>query len=118
VYPFFEKLGLMWMNETIRPSQEHFSSHFIRSMLIREIDALPHPYLKSTGSIVLFTPEMEYHEIPLLFVQYLLRKNGYATAYLGQNVQQEVVASYCKVKPVSQLHYHHLTNFTHFDADE
>lgn len=118
VYPYFEKLGMMWMNETLRPSQEHFSSQFIRSMLIREIDMLPHPYLKSNGSIVLFTPELEYHEIPLLFVQYLLRKNGYATTYLGQNVKGDVVESYCKKKPVSQLHYHHLTNFTHLGADE
>lgn len=118
VYPFFEKLGLMWMNETLRPSQEHFSSQHIRSMLIREIDVLPHPYLKSTGTIVLFTPELEYHEMPLLFVQYLLRKNGYATTYFGHNVKVEVVESYCKSRLVSQLHYHHLTNFTHLDAGE
>ncbi len=118
VYPFFEKLGLMWMNETLRPAQEHFSSHIIRNMIIREIDNLPKPFQKSKGCILLFTPEEEYHEIPLLFVQYLLRKNGYATAYFGHHVKADVLESYCRLKPVVQLHYHHLTNFTHLDAEE
>lgn len=118
LYPFFEKLGLMWMNETLSPFQEHFSSNLIRNMLIREIDSLPKPFKKSRGTILLFTPEDEYHEIPLLFTQYLLRRNGFDTVYFGTHVKMEALESFCNMKAVTQLHYHHLTNFVHLDADE
>jgi methanogenic corrinoid protein MtbC1 len=35
---------------------------------------------------MLFLPEHEWHEISLLFYQYILRKNGLNTVYLGQSL--------------------------------
>lgn len=86
VYPFFEKVGVLWQTGTINPAQEHFISNLIRMKLFVAIDSLPRVYDSTAKTIVLFLPEWELHEIGLLTYYYLSRKNGYRAIYLGQNV--------------------------------
>jgi MerR family transcriptional regulator, light-induced transcriptional regulator len=85
VYPFLEKIGILWQTENISPAHEHFMSNLIRQKLIVAIDGLPLPP-KTAKKILLFLPEGELHELPLLFYHYLARKMGWRTYYLGQNV--------------------------------
>jgi MerR family transcriptional regulator, light-induced transcriptional regulator len=85
VYPFLEKIGILWQTENISPAHEHFMSNLIRQKLIVAIDGLPLPP-KTAKKILLFLPEGELHELPLLFYHYLARKTGWRTYYLGQNV--------------------------------
>lgn len=85
VYPFLKKTGLMWsLNDTI-PAQEHFASQLVRRKLLAAIDGLPGPS-KKLKSFLLFLPMDEWHEISLLFSDYIIRSAGYKTIYLGQNV--------------------------------
>jgi MerR family transcriptional regulator, light-induced transcriptional regulator len=97
IYPFMEKIGILWQTGNITPAQEHFISNLVRQKLIVAIDGLDHP---SAGAprAVLFLPENEWHEIGLLFYQYLVRKAGVKTIYLGQSVPyqdlMQVVATY------------------------
>lgn len=85
VYPFLEKIGILWQTENITPAHEHFISNLIRQKLIVAIDGLPLPP-KSSRKVLLFLPEGELHELALLFFHYLTRKAGFRTYYLGQNV--------------------------------
>ena len=95
VYPFFEKVGILWQTGTINPAQEHFISNLIRMKLFVAIDSLPRVYDSSAKNIVLFLPEWELHEIGLLTYYYLSRKNGYRAIYLGQNVPMNDLFSVC-----------------------
>src|SRR5690554_7557835 len=70
---------------TITPVQEHFVSNVIRQKLIVETDKLP-IVAKRRVDAVLFTPEDEFHEISLLFYNYILKKRNYRTLYLGTNL--------------------------------
>jgi DNA-binding transcriptional MerR regulator len=88
VYPFLEKIGVLWQTKNINPAQEHFISNLIRQKLIVAIDSLPMTS-PSAKRALLFLPENEWHEIGLLFCHYLTRKAGYKTFYLGQNVPHE-----------------------------
>jgi DNA-binding transcriptional MerR regulator len=97
VYPFLEKIGILWQTGNITPAQEHFISNLIRQKLIVAIDQLPYPS-KTSRKAILFLPENEYHEIGLLFYQYLTRKNGILTYYLGQSVP------YSDVKQIAETH--------------
>lgn len=117
IYPYLEKIGLLWMNESVMPAQEHFSSQFIMHAIIAGIDALPRPS-NAAPPIVLFAPEEEYHEIPLYFIEFILRKRGHKVINLGANTPDAAIVEYCSRKPFSQLHYHQVTNFTRYDADE
>jgi MerR family transcriptional regulator, light-induced transcriptional regulator len=85
IYPFLEKIGILWQTQNITPGHEHFISNLIRQKIIVAIDALPIPS-KTERRILLFLPEGEMHEIGLLFYHYLTRKSGYRTYYLGQSV--------------------------------
>jgi MerR family transcriptional regulator, light-induced transcriptional regulator len=92
VYPFLEKIGILWQTENITPAHEHFMSNLIRRKLIVAIDGLPLPS-KTVKKVLLFLPEGELHELPLLFYYYITRKNGWKTYYLGQNVPHDDLVS-------------------------
>ena len=85
IYPFLEKIGVLWQTHNITPAQEHFISNFIRQKLMVAIDGLPLAP-KTARRAILFLPENEMHELGLLFYHYLVRKAGYRTFYLGQMV--------------------------------
>jgi DNA-binding transcriptional MerR regulator len=86
IYPFFEKIGILWQTGTINPAQEHFISNLIRMKLFVAIDSLPNVFNPQAKKIVLFLPEWELHEIGLLTYYYLAKKHGFKVYYLGQNV--------------------------------
>lgn len=86
LYPFFEKIGLLWQIGTIYPAQEHFVSNLIRQKLIIAIDAQSARFKTESKSFMLFLPSNEWHELGLLFYNYLLKKAGFKTIYLGQSV--------------------------------
>lgn len=86
VFPFFERIGVMWQAGTIEPAQEHFFSNLIRQKLIAATDILPVNTTDHRESVLLFLPENEMHEIGLLFYNYALKARGFCTIYLGQSV--------------------------------
>jgi len=88
VYPFLEKIGVLWQTGSITPAHEHFITNLIRQKLITSIAGLPVPK-KSATCVTLFLPEGELHEMGLLFAHYLTRKKGLRTFYLGQSVPHE-----------------------------
>jgi DNA-binding transcriptional MerR regulator len=106
--PFFEKVGILWQTGTILPAQEHFVSSLIRQKLIIAIDSQRDVPVTRKSSFLLFLPEGEMHEFGLLFSQYLLRKRGFATVYLGQNVPTDNLSILSEKLPVDVL----VTSFT------
>jgi MerR family transcriptional regulator, light-induced transcriptional regulator len=85
VYPFMEKIGVLWQTENVTPAQEHFISHLIRQKIIVAIDGLP-SNLNASRKALLYLPENEWHELGLLFFHYITKKSGLRTFYLGQSV--------------------------------
>jgi DNA-binding transcriptional MerR regulator len=84
VYPFLEKVGILWTIGQINPAQEHFMSCLIRQKIIAGIDRLPTS--KDGKKFLLFLPEGEHHEIGLLMANYLLKKKGARVYFMGQNL--------------------------------
>ncbi len=84
VYPFLDKLRLLWLTNSISPAHEKFVGQIIRRKLMCAIDkALPGA---DTPVFLLYSPEGETQELTLLFIQYLLRSRGMRVSYLGANV--------------------------------
>ncbi|SMO74279.1 DNA-binding transcriptional regulator, MerR family [Saccharicrinis carchari] len=85
LFPFLDRIGILWQAGTINPAQEHFISNLIRQKLIVAIDnemATEH----RNKRIIFFLPEGELHEISLLFYSLLARKEGFGVIYLGISV--------------------------------
>ncbi|KAA2243581.1 MerR family transcriptional regulator [Chitinophaga agrisoli] len=89
IFPFFERIGVMWQTATINPAQEHFISNIVRQKLILATEMLQVVPARDAPTVLLFLPEPELHELALLFYNYAFRARGYKTIYLGQAVPQD-----------------------------
>ena len=85
IFPFLNKLGMMWQVGKIIPANEHFASSIIRKKILHET-AILGPNIGELPKHILFLPEGEYHEIVLLSLNYLAKSKGINTLYLGQSV--------------------------------
>jgi DNA-binding transcriptional MerR regulator len=86
VYPFLERLSLMWMTGSINPVQEHFMSYLLRQKVIVAIDKEPLVSGRDVKKFILYLPEGERQELSLLFMHYLLKRRRHRVIYLGQEV--------------------------------
>lgn len=86
IFPFFRAIGVMWQTGSINPAHEHFITNIIRQKLIVAIDG-QNARLDGWGKkYMLFLPEDEFHEIGLLFANYVIRARGHQVVYIGANV--------------------------------
>ena len=105
IYPFLEKVGLLWLTDEINPSQEHFVSHIIRQKLLAAIDFLP-SVPNDAERALLFLPEGEYHEIGLLFFAFLYKQRGVRVFYFGQSAPiTQIIGASKKINPKSIITY-------------
>ena len=81
---FLDKIGIMWIVGSINPAQEHFVTHLIRQKIIVETDKLS--VTNSEDIYFIYLPENEWHELGVLFYNYVLRNEGKKTIYLGQSL--------------------------------
>ena len=109
VFRFLDKVGLLWQGNKINVAQEHIVSNIIRQKIIAATDKIS-PRSKRPPLVLLFLPEYEHHELGLLFVYYLLRKEGIASIYLGANVPLPDLKYIVQAKRPAFL-YTHLTSF-------
>jgi len=117
IYPFLETVGLSWLTNRIHPANEHFASHLIEKRIMLATDKLNKNNLDGP-SVLLFQPEGEHHEIPLLFINYLLLKNACRTVYFGSGIPVEEIRYYCNHHPVSHIFFHLITNLGNKDPDK
>jgi DNA-binding transcriptional MerR regulator len=103
IYPFFEKVGVLWQTGVINPAQEHFVSNLIRQKLIAAIDKLAVNENPDAKSFIIYLPEGEMHEISLLFFYYLAKKRGQTVVYLGQSVPFNDIVTVALIKPCDYL---------------
>lgn len=118
IYPYLKKIGLLWLTEHIIPAQEHFSSNIISHKLLSKIDSLSSVPKPNSKRVLLFTPVNEHHEIPIIFIQYLLKKNGHRVIYFGDSIQLNDIEEYCAVNTVDVLHFHVITNLNGIHLNE
>ena len=108
VFPFLEKIGILWLTNHINPAQEHLITNIIRQKLIVGIEGA-FTHFQTNKTVLLFLPEGEHHELGLLYMYYLLKNKGIKTLYLGSNVPLNDVAFVAEVKKPDYL-YTHLTS--------
>jgi DNA-binding transcriptional MerR regulator len=116
-YPYLQKIGLLWSTNNIIPAQEHFTSYIIQNRIIRETDTITRKE-KQSPELVLFCPRGEHHELPLLFINYLLKKNHRGTIFLGPNVELPVLEQVASLPGIRYIYFHLITNLTGFFLDD
>ena len=108
VFPFLERVGILWMTNHINPAQEHLATNLLRQKIILGIERLP-AVSAQNKNVILFMPEGEYHEVGLLFVYFLLKQEGIYVNYLGANVPMRDLVYLTTVKKPNYV-FCHLTS--------
>ncbi|NDF97782.1 MAG: MerR family transcriptional regulator [Chitinophagia bacterium] len=117
IFPFLEKIGILWLTGHINPAQEHLVTNVIRQKLLVAIDRTPLP-VDPKQQVMLFLPEGEYHELGLLFLYYLMKSRGLATIYLGANVPIKDVAYVVKLKKPDIIFSHLTSTASNFSMEK
>jgi DNA-binding transcriptional MerR regulator len=108
IFPFLERIGILWVTSHINSAQEHLVTNIVRQKLIVGIEnTICH--LKVNKTVLLFLPEGEHHELGLLFIYYLLKNRGVRVLYIGADVPLKDIEYVAKLKKPDIL-YTHLTS--------
>ena len=97
VYPFLERLSLLWLTGSVNPVQEHFMSYLLRQKVIVAIDKEALVSGRDVKKFVIYLPEGERQELSLLFMHYLLKARHHQVIYLGQEISFEDLRDACCV---------------------
>lgn len=108
IFPYLERVGLLWMTGHIHPAQEHLVSNIIRQKILVGIEsALPSAEVKKL--VLLYLPEGEHHELALLYACYLLKVKGVRLLYLGADVPFEDMVFVARLRNPDYI-FTHLTS--------
>jgi MerR family transcriptional regulator, light-induced transcriptional regulator len=116
IFPFMERIGILWLTNHINPAQEHLVSNIIRQKLIVGIESIS-TSLRVNKTVLLFLPDGEYHELGLLFMYYLLKSRGVSVLYLGTSIPLNDVEYVVKLKKPDYLYSHLTTVGQNFNFD-
>ncbi|KRP12499.1 MAG: hypothetical protein ABR95_13295 [Sphingobacteriales bacterium BACL12 MAG-120813-bin55] len=86
VFPFLEKIGVLWISGTMMAAQEHFMTQLLRQKILVAIDGHVRRETPQSKKFLLFLPNGEWHELTLLFLSYLLKSRNHQVTYLGASV--------------------------------
>lgn len=86
LYPFLDKLSIMYIASSVRGAHEAFVTSIIRGKLFAHIEALSAQMKSYSKKFLIFLPEEEGHELSILFLIYLIKSRGGQTLFLGNNV--------------------------------
>jgi DNA-binding transcriptional MerR regulator len=89
LYPFFDRIGVLWQTGSINPAQEHFISNLVKQKVYVAIDGVQVEPKPDARTFILFLPEWEQHELGLLVYNYMIKSRGQKVVYLGQSVPYE-----------------------------
>ncbi len=117
IFPYLERVGILWVTNHINPAQEHLATNIVRQKIILGIEKLP-PLVNYTKRIVLFMPEGEYHELGLLYVHFLLKQRGVYVDYLGANVPMVDLKYLTEVRKIDYLYCHITSPAKNFKLDK
>ncbi|QCR22918.1 MerR family transcriptional regulator [Pontibacter sp. SGAir0037] len=99
IYPFLNKIGVLWQTGNISPAHEHFVSNLVRQKIIVAIDGQVVRRQQGNPTYLLFLPEGELHELALLFMNYVIRSHHFQVIYLGQHLpfkDLEITYEHCR----------------------
>jgi DNA-binding transcriptional MerR regulator/methylmalonyl-CoA mutase cobalamin-binding subunit len=111
IFPFLERIGILWLTNHINPAQEHLVTNIIRQKLIIGIEGV-HSHIRINKTLLLFLPEGEHHELGLLFMYYLLKSRGIKVFYIGANAPLKDIAYLANLNQPDYI-YCHLTSVAH-----
>jgi DNA-binding transcriptional MerR regulator len=92
IQPIMLEIGERWLRNEMAVWQEHLASNLVRQKLLAVLQAQPSPPLSAPSMLAACAPGEE-HELGLLTLALLARRQGWSVAYLGQRTPLADLAS-------------------------
>ena len=83
IYPLLDKLAMMWVTGSIKSIHERFVSELIKRKCIAQIEKRK---VTRRKTFLIYLPKGESNELSLLFLHYLIKKNGFKVINAGTDV--------------------------------
>lgn len=97
LYPLMDKIGVMWLAESIHSIHETFVMNIISRKLEAEIDRIPIANNDDKPKFLLYQPIGEEEDLSIKYTNYLLKKAGHRVLNLGDNIATEKLIASCKL---------------------
>lgn len=97
VYPFLDKLNILWLTGSIQQVHERFIGNLIKRKIILAIEQLQTQQQKDRALFLLYLREGETQELTVLYLHYLLRSKGFPVINLGTGVTLTDVSTACNL---------------------
>ena len=103
IYPFLDKLGVLYFTGSVSPAQEAFAGALIRQKILAATDRLPAAGDAHLPTFALFLPTGDRQDLSMLFIRFLLKQRGFPVLYLGQQIAASDLADVCRAREIDYL---------------
>ena len=103
IIPLFKRLFYFRHTNSISISQMNFMNAMYKQKIYVAIDGLPPPKNPNHKTFILFLPEREHFDLGLLFCNFMARKRGFNTLYIGGNIPIRELQDIIEKNPHSYL---------------
>ena len=103
VIPFFKRLFHLWQTDSVTIAQLNFIASLHKQKFYVAIDGILPPKSPKAKKIILFLPKTDWLDIGLIFCNYLAKKRGYQTLYLGASFPVDELAYILQKEPDCDL---------------
>ncbi|MDR1155512.1 MAG: MerR family transcriptional regulator [Bacteroidales bacterium] len=101
--PFFKRLTFLWQTNSVTIAQINFITSLYKQKLYVAIDGLAPSEKVNSKKFILFLPKTERLDNGLLFCNYMAKKRGFQTLYLGVSFPSEELVDILEKTPESYL---------------
>lgn len=101
--PFFKRLNVLWQTNSVSVAQINFINSLYKQKMYVAIDGLNPTYKVNSKTVILFLPKTEQMDNGLLFCNYMARKRGLQTVYLGASFPSGEIEDILAKNPESCL---------------
>lgn len=108
VYPFLDKLNVLWLTNSISPAHEKFITHLFRRKLLGAIEKESGKSVRDAATFLLYLPESESQELTLIYIHYILRKRRQKVVFLGPGINLNDLSDAC-----GAVHPHYVMTLLH-----
>ena len=101
--PFFKRLTFLWQTNSVSIAQINFITSLYKQKMYVAIDGLAPSERKNNKRMIMFLPKTEQLDNGLLFCNYMAKKRGFETLYLGASFPSEELPDILEKNPESFL---------------
>ncbi len=115
IYPFMDKLSMMWVTGSIKKVHEKFVTGVFRRKIISVIDGISVCSDQCGPTFLVYLPNDRTHDLNLLLIRYILLKSGMKVVNLGTKISMEEVL---EGQAITQADYIFTMFNDNFERDE